>query len=161
MKTFLLNHEKWYNSDYSIFQNNEKVGYLLTESFKKMNTLGLYGIEFTVRRGNVWRNERFIYQGNVLFAEIIEKTFKGETILILQNGDQYIIRQNVWKGIYTLYRGERALGEFKGKSFNNIATVADELSLPLIASFILTSTIQKYAYVAFIAFIPVFITVFS
>lgn len=161
MKTYFLKHEKWYHSNYAIFQNNEKVGFVLVESFKKLNTLGLSGVEFTVQRGNIWRNERFIYQGNIKYAEIIQRAFKNETLLVLQNGDQYRIKQNVWKGLYTLYRGERALGEYKGKSFSVEVTVAEEISLALTAAFILTTTMQKYAYVALVALIPIFVAIFS
>ena len=161
MKTYLLKHEKWYHSNYAIYQDNEQVGFLLNESLKKRNTLGLSGVEFTIRRGNIWRNEQFIYQGNVQFAEIIQKTFKNETLLVLQNGDQYRIKQNLWKGLFTLYRGEQALGEYKGKTSTTWVTVSSDLTVALTAAFILTVTVQRYAYVAFAALIPIFIAVFS
>lgn len=161
MQSILLRKEKWYHSDYGVYQNNEKVGEFYNETFKKSYTLNLKGMEYSIRKGNIWRNEKFLFQGNVQFAEIIEKPFKDIVILSFANGQELTVKHNTWKSIYTLFSGDKALGELKSKSFRNEIRVSDDLPHQVLAAFILSTMMRQLAYVALIALIPVYIVIFT
>lgn len=161
MKSYFLRKDKWYQSNYTISIDSELVGEVIAESYKKTSTINLFGTEFSIKNGSLWKSEKFIYQGNVKYAEIIQKTFSNKTIIALQNGDQYSVIQHPWKGSFTLLYNEKDIAEYKGKRSNNILTIGDTVSLPITAAFLHSITLKNNAYIAFVALIPIFIVVFS
>lgn len=161
MKKLRLAKEKWYQSEFSVFRNDEKIGYLSGATFKKSYTLIWGGVEFTIKSTNIWKGDQAIYQGNIKLADVIQKPFKGENTLILQNGERYYIKQNIWKSTYTLSGYERELGVIKSHTFSHDVTVGDSLPDNILCAFILLCMNRSSNAAIYAALIPIFIVVLS
>ncbi|MDA3930346.1 MAG: hypothetical protein PF541_15455 [Prolixibacteraceae bacterium] len=162
MKTFQIKKDKWYHSDYSIYFNNQLVGEFLPENFKNSNRLSLRDKYYTLQKKSIWKDEKEIYLGNIKIGEIIPKPFKDQAIInIIGQGEFILKKTSTWKSIRTLFRGEQAIAECRSKDFSSTFTIGDQIDENVLAAMMFVSMQQKHAYVAFIALIPVFITIFN
>ncbi|MFA9389859.1 MAG: hypothetical protein ACERKD_08620 [Prolixibacteraceae bacterium] len=162
MKTYLLKKEKWYHTNYSIYQNGELIGEYLPEKFKKPQLLSLKDRKYSYKKKRFWGTEMELYLGNIKVAEIFPHSFKSKSTISLFSAGQFIFSNtNIWKGTMTLYEREKAIGECVSKSFITKCTISDSASEHLVAAMLFITQQRRNALIVFAALIPTFIAIFN
>lgn len=162
MRNIQIKKDKWYYSNYSIYENEQLVGEFFPENFKHGFRMNYREKSYSLRKISIWKEEKELYLGDVKIGDIFPKTLRSESFInIINEGEYFLKTTNFWKGIKTLYRGNREIGEAKSKNFETQYTLGDEVNDNLMASIILTTQQQQQSYIIFLSLFPIYLVVFT